>query len=109
MEEKKIIEKKEQVKKKEVKNKAMKKLSYEELEDAARQIAVQFDAVRKENEVLKNQVQQLQLTDVYTELGFRFKVLEHPERFDPNFVDYCVNSIQEIMLPRPKVEENKDN
>lgn len=77
-----------------------KKLSYEELENAANQIMAQFDAVRKENMALKSQVQQLKLNDIYTELNFRFRVVENSKAFDPNFVDYCVNSIQEIMLPK---------
>lgn len=85
----------------------VKKLSYEELETAANQIAAQFDALRKENMNLRNQVQQLQLSDIYTELGFRFKVIESKDAFDPDFVDYCVNSIQEIMLPRK--QETEDN
>lgn len=108
MEEKKVIKKKATSKEKDVKENTVKKLSYEELEDAARQIAMQFDQVRKENAALKSQVQQLQLSDVYTELGLRFKVLENPNRFDPNFVDYCVNSIQEIMMPKPRVEESNE-
>lgn len=94
--------------KKQVDNK-VNKLSYEDLEAAANQIAAQFDAVRKENMNLKAQVQQLQLNDVYTELNFRFKVIENKSAFDPNFVDYCVNSIQEIMLPRNPAAEEAEN
>lgn len=81
------------------------KLSYEELENAANQIMAQFDIVRKENTQLKSQIQQLKLNDIYTELSFRFKVIENAKAFDSNFVDYCVNSIQEIMLPKKNIEE----
>ena len=103
---KKTITKKES---KKTENNEVKKLSYEELETAANQIAVQFDALRKENINLKNQLQQLQLNDVYTELNFRFKVIENRAAFDPNFVDYCVNSIQEIMIPKNSTgESNKE-
>lgn len=84
----------------------VKKLSYEELENAANQIMAQFDGLRKENAVLKSQVQQLKLNDIYTELNFRFKVIENAKAFDPNFVEYCVNSIQEIMIPKRDIEES---
>lgn len=102
MEEKKAKTKKENNKNEE---KKVQKLSYEELENAANQIMAQFDAVRKENIQLKQQLNQLQLNDIYTELNFRFKVVENSKSFDPNFVEYCVNSIQEIMLPKNNAEE----
>lgn len=85
------------------------KLSYEELENAANQIMAQFDAMRKENVALKTQMQQLKLNDIYTELNFRFRVIENAKSFNPEFVEYCVNSIQEIMTPRQETEEtNKE-
>lgn len=88
-------------------NQATKKLSYEDLENAARQIAAQLDAVAKENRQLKSTIQQLQLGNLYTELGFRFKVLEHPEFFDENFITQCVNNIVEVMTPQPE-SDNKE-
>lgn len=94
-------------KKKEVKNNP-KKLSYTELENAANQIMMQYDALRKENAALKEKIQQLQINDIYTELNFRFRVVENAKSFDDNFVSYCVNSIQEIMLPIKKKENEED-
>lgn len=85
-----------------------KKLSYEELENAANQIMMQYDVLRKENTNLKEKLQQLQLNDIYTELNFRFRVIENAKAFDSNFVEYCVNSIQEIMLPVNKVESEEN-
>ena len=85
------------------------KLSYEELENAANQIMAQFEAMRKENVALKTQMQQLKLNDIYTELNFRFRVIENAKSFNQEFVEYCVNSIQEIMTPRQETEEtNKE-
>lgn len=82
----------------------VKKLSYEDLENAARQIAAQLDAVAKENKQLKVALQQLQMNNLYTELGFRFKVLENEQHFDEEFITLCVDSIKEVMTPKQEEE-----
>lgn len=82
-----------------------KKLSYEELENAARQLSVQLDALLKENRQLKVAAGQLQMNNLYTELNFRFKVIELQDSFDPEFVESCVNEIQKIMTSS---DENND-
>lgn len=94
MEEKKTKSKKETIKKEDNK---VKKLSYEELENAARQLSVQLDALIKENNKLRAAANQLQLNNLYTELNFRFKVIELQDSFDPEFVDNCVREIERIM------------
>lgn len=83
-----------------------KKLSYEELEMTAKQLAAQGEAVIRENQKLKETIQGMSMTNVYTELEFRFKVLEHPEAFSASFYDSCVAQIEEIMTPHK--EENKN-
>ena len=79
-----------------------KKLSYEELEMAAKQMAAQGEAIVKENNKLKEALQSMSMSNVYTELEFRFKVLEHPEAFSTRFYDACVAQIEEIMTPKEK-------
>lgn len=80
------------------------KLSYEELENAARQISAQLDAVLKENSQLKSAVNQLQMNNLYTELNFRFKVVEFQDSFSPTFVDNCINTIESIMTTKDSDE-----
>jgi hypothetical protein len=89
------------------KTNVQKKLSYDELENAAKQISAQFDAVIKENNQLKVMLQKAQLTNLYTELDFKFKVLQNAEMFSTEFVETCVKSIEEIMTP--EVEETKED
>ena len=91
------IKKEKNVKREETKKDAVKKLSYEELENAAKQISAQLDAVIKENARLKSMVTQLQIGNLYTELGFRFKVIEQQESFNPLFVEDCISEIERIM------------
>jgi hypothetical protein len=79
------------------------KLSYEDLETVAKQFAAQLEAASVENQQLKLKVQQLQLGNMYTELEFRFKVLQNAEMFSPDFVEMCVKSIEDTMTP---VEES---
>lgn len=83
-----------------------KKLTYEQLEDATRQMSVQFDSVVRENQQLKGLVQKLQLDNMFTELNFRFKVLDHAELFNDEFVDRILGEIEDIMTI--KEEEVKD-
>lgn len=86
-----------------------KKLSYEELENAARQISVQLDSMAKENHQLKLALQQSSLSNMYTELNFKFKVIEYMKAFSPEFVKMCIDSIEEIMTPTEEKENsNKD-
>lgn len=94
MEEKKIVKEK------------VKKLSYEELELAARQVTAQLDAALKENQRLKVAYNQAQLSNLYTELNFKFEVLKYKDVFDSTFVEQCIESIKNIMTP---VEESSDN
>lgn len=85
-----------------------KKLSYEELENAAKQISQQAEALFKENQQLKKAIQNLSNQAGYTELGFKFKVLEYQDRFQPKFVENIINEIEDTMSPKPEVEESKD-
>lgn len=87
--------------------KSNKKLSYEQLENAARQLSAQFDAVVKENQQLRSVTQKLQLDNLFTELNFRFKVLEFRDVFDEDFVDKVVNEIKSIMTIKEEEEEEK--
>lgn len=93
---------------KEVK-KENKKLSYEELENAAKQISAQAEAIYKENVQLKQALQQANIGNMYTELNFKFKVLEYGNMFNPDFVGNIIESIEETMTPQEaeKEEETK--
>lgn len=103
MEENKKTEKKAEVKR------TPKKLSYEELENAARQISAQLDAVVKENNQLKGAVNQLQMNNLYTELNFRFKVIELQDSFSPEFVDNCISIIEDIMSNQSEEDTQETN
>lgn len=93
--------------KKNVKEK-VKKLSYEELELAARQVTAQLDAALKENQRLKVAYNQAQLSNLYTELNFKFEVLKYKDVFDNTFVKQCIESIKNIMTPAEESSDNKE-
>lgn len=103
------MEENKKTEKKEVVKRSPKKLSYEELENAARQISAQLDAVMKENNQLKNAVNQLQMNNLYTELNFRFKVIEFQDSFSPSFVDNCINVIEDIMTTKESEDTTQDD
>ena len=85
-----------------------KKLSYEELENAAKQISVQAEAIYKENVQLKQALQQANMSNLYTELNFKFKVLEYSNMFDPDFVGNIIESIEDTMTPKEDKEDKED-
>lgn len=88
--------------------KEVKKLSYEELENAAKQITAQAQSVARENQQLRIALQQATMSNMYTELNFKFKVVEFASAFTPEFVDRCVKSIEETMTPSPEEKEEKE-
>lgn len=88
--------------------KEVKKLSYEELENAAKQITAQAQSVARENQQLRAALQQATMSNMYTELNFKFKVVEFAGAFTPEFVDRCVKSIEETMTPPPEEKEEEE-
>ena len=88
--------------------KEVKKLSYEELENAAKQITAQAQSVARENQQLRTALQQATMSNMYTELNFKFKVVEFASAFTPEFVDRCVKSIEETMTPPPEEKEEEE-
>lgn len=92
--------------KKEPKEVKRHKLTYEELENVAKQITMQADQVFEENKKLKSSLQQMAVNNAYTELGFRFKVLDYNKLFPEEFVKSCIEAIINVMTPVK--EEEKD-
>lgn len=86
----------------------VKKLSYEELENVAKQISVQLDAAVKENKRLKEALQQNQMANLYTQMEFMFKVVENYNAFDADFVQKCIDAIQNIMLNNPEEDKQEE-
>lgn len=108
MEENKNQEKKVEEKKK---DNEVKKLSYRDLENVTRQISAQLDAAVKENKRLKEALQQAQMANLFTQMEFMFKVVENYNAFDSEFVQKCIDAIQNIMLnnPEEKKQEEKND
>ena len=91
------------------KEKVNHKLSYDELETAAKQISAQLDALARENNQLRIALQKAQLGNLYTELEFKFKVVQNAEMFSTEFVERCIKNIEEIMTPEPEETEEKED
>lgn len=88
-----------------------KKLSYTELENAAKQIAAQLDAVLKENRNLKMTLNRVSVQNAYVELDLMIKLLPYKDMFHKEFMDSVVaqieNDITAINTPEDNTE--KDN
>lgn len=88
-----------------------KKLSYTELENAAKQIAAQLDAVIKENRNLKMTLNRVSVQNAYVELDLMIKLLPYKDMFHKEFMDSVVaqieNDITAINTPEDNTE--KDN
>ena len=93
-----------------------KKLSYTELENAAKQIAAQLDAVIKENRNLKMTLNRVSAQNAYVELDLMIKLLPYKDMFHKEFMDSVVAQIESditaINTPEDNAQENnttKDN
>lgn len=85
----------EELKDKDGVNTRERKLSYEELESNFYQMAEKLNAVYKERQILINQLNSTNNT--VTRLNFLFKVIEFGNKFSQEFVENCVNEIEEIL------------
>ena len=93
-----------------------KKLSYTELENAAKQIAAQLDAVIKENRNLKMTLNRVSVQNAYVELDLMIKLLPYKDMFHKEFMDSVVAQIETditaINTPEDNASDNntqKDN
>lgn len=80
-----------------IKNGESKKLTYEQLNQAAQQISQQAEALYKENQQLKQALTRASIQNGYTELGFKFKVVENSTMFPKEFVERIIADIVETM------------
>ena len=88
-----------------------KKLSYTELENAAKQIAAQLDAVIKENRNLKMTLNRVSVQNAYVELDLMIKLLPYKDMFHKEFMNSVVTQIENDITAINTPEDNteKDN
>ena len=84
-----------------------KRLSYEELNNAAHQISAQAKALYDENITLKKKLQTYNFNAYFTQLNFKFKIVEMSDKFPKDFVDKITAEIMEDMdMSEPTKEES---
>ena len=83
-----------------------KKLSYTELENAAKQIAAQLDAVIKENRNLKMTLNRVSVQNAYVELDLMIKLLPYRDMFHKEFMDSIIERIETRMAAINDPEDN---
>lgn len=88
-----------------------KKLSYTELENAAKQIAAQLDAVIKENRNLKMTLNRVSAQNAYVELDLMIKLLPYKDMFHKEFMDSLVAQIETDItaINTPEDNTSEDN
>jgi hypothetical protein len=79
------------------KNNESKKLTYKQLNQAAQQISQQAEALYKENQQLRETLSRISIQNGYTELGFKFKVVENSTMFPKEFVKRTIIDIVNTM------------
>ena len=85
-----------------------KKLSYTELENAAKQIAAQLDAVIKENRNLKMTLNRVSAQNAYVELDLMIKLLPYKDMFHKEFMDSIIERIETHMAAINAPEDNTE-
>lgn len=83
-----------------------KKLSYTELENAAKQIAAQLDAVIKENRNLKVTLNRVSAQNAYVELDLMIKLLPYKDMFHKKFMDSVIAQIEADITAINTPEDN---
>lgn len=83
-----------------------KKLSCTELENAAKQIAAQLDAVIKENRNLKVTLNRVNVQNAYVELDLMIKLLPYKDMFHKEFMDSIIERIETHMAVINDPEDN---
>lgn len=86
-----------------------KKLSYTELENAAKQIAAQLDAVIKENRNLKMTLNRVSVQNAYVELDLMIKLLPYKDMFHKEFMDSIIERIETRMINTPEDNTSDNN
>ena len=81
-------------------NKTQGKLSYDQLKEVAGQLSQQ-------NQKLSIMLQEANMNNAFNRLNFLFKVLEHKNCFDTEFVISCSEEIKDMMTP-PAEEANPE-
>ena len=85
------------------------KLTYEQLNQAAQQISQQAEALYKENQQLKQALSRINIQNGYTELGFKFKVVENSTMFPKEFVEKTVAEIVDTMTAVNEEQETSED
>ena len=83
-----------------------KKLSYTELENAAKQIVAQLDAVIKEDRNLKVTLNRVSAQNAYVELDLMIKLLPYKDMFHKEFMDSVVAQIENDITSINTPEDN---
>lgn len=82
------------------------RLSYEKLNEVANQLHQQNQQYLNQIRQLQFQIQEFARGERISALGFAFKVLDHAEKFDKEFVTMIVDTIKESLTP---IEEEIPN
>ena len=84
-------------------------LSYEELQDALGQANATIDMLQRDMFRMRKAIETLQDQNLMQYLGLRFKVVEHPEMFSPEFVDATVHEIEGLLTQMAEPEAPAEN
>lgn len=87
-----------------------KKLSYDELSRAASDMSIQYQKAVQYIQKLQDELDRLQFNRTAFLLESLFKVMDHPEMYDSEFVDWTKDNIQEAVKTfyEESVAGNKD-
>lgn len=77
------------------------KLSYEQLENIAHQLSEQ-------TKQLYSKLQTVNMTNMFKRLDYLFKIVENGHAFKPDFLERCVEEIEEI-ITIPEEEDKEED
>jgi len=85
--------------------KTKEKLTYEQLEAYAQQTTMQAQQIFKENQALKQALQQERLNTNFKEIELALKCLDHADLFSSDFIKAVVAKLEEVLTPAKSEDE----
>lgn len=76
------------------------KLTYEQLSAYAQQTQMQAKKIWEENQMLKQALNEANLTNNFKEVELALKCLDHVELFSPEFIEKIVKRLEEVLTPQ---------
>ena len=80
----------------------------EDLQKKLMMLSEQYNNVVNQARVMAQKLNEMQLQNAFKRLEFLFKVIEYQDVFSDEFIERCINEIEDTLTLTPSKEEESD-